>query len=209
MPRLALDLAAFGARYRNLIVEKKNLGTAQPGVASADNPTLFQTVNVDRARISGIEFKGVWRWGRVLQGELGLPFAYGRAWGADAGTGRPLGAIDPARLHLGLSYEAASWDLRLDLVHRAAKEPGELESLTVPKSDALQFTPPAATTLDLGGQWRIATDLRLGWSITNLGARKYWNWADVQGLASNVTPLVVDAYTQPGRRLRLSLVKDL
>ena len=126
MPRLALDLAAFGARYRNLIVEKKNLGTAQPGVASADNPTLFQTVNVDRARISGIEFKGVWRWGRVLQGELGSPFAYGRAWGADAGTGRPLGAIDPARLHLGLSYEAASWDLRLDLVHRAAKEPGEL-----------------------------------------------------------------------------------
>ena len=209
LPRLALDLAAFGARYRNLIVEKKNLGTAQPGVPSADNPTLFQTVNVDRARISSIEFKGVWRWGRVLQGELGSPFAYGRAWGADAGTGRPLGAIDPARRNLGLSYEAASWDLRLDLVHRAAKEPGELESLTAPKSDALQFTPPPATTLDLGGQWRIATDLRLGWSITNLGARKYWNWADVQGLASNVTPLVVDAYTQPGRRLRLSLVKDL
>ena len=96
MPRLALDLAAFGARYRNLIVEKKNLGTAQPGVASADNPTLFQTVNVDRARISGIEFKGVWRWGRVLQGELGLPFAYGRAWApTPAPVGRSAQSIRP------------------------------------------------------------------------------------------------------------------
>jgi len=40
----------------------------------------------------------------------------------------------------------------------------------------------------------------------NLTNRKYWLWPDVIGLAAN-TP-VADAYTQPGRHLRVSLVAD-
>ena len=53
LDRLSFDAAAFTGRYTNLIVEKKDLGTANGLAASVTNPTLFQTVNVDKASISG------------------------------------------------------------------------------------------------------------------------------------------------------------
>ena len=209
MEQLSLDIAAFRARYSNLIVDKKNLGTALPGAASATNPTLFQTVNIDRATITGLEVKGSVAWGQAMGGDFTSPFGYGRARGSDDTTGRPLTSVDPARLRLGIKYETAQWDLRLDVVHRQTKKDRELDSAFIPKSSTLQqFIPPAATTLDLIGQWRLRKDLRLGLAITNLSNRKYWNWSDVQGLASNGSPVVVDAYTQPGRHLSVSLVAD-
>ena len=65
---------------------------------------------------------------------------------------------------------------------------------------------PAFTTLDLMAQWRLAPRVRLNAAIMNLTNRRYWLWPDVIGLAAN-TP-VADAYTQPGRHLRVSLVAD-
>jgi hemoglobin/transferrin/lactoferrin receptor protein len=88
----------------------------------------------------------------------------------------------------------------------------ELDTAYIPKSTTqLQFLTPAATTLDVHGQWRVRKDLRLNFGVSNLTDQKYWNWSDVQGVAANPTaPLlpVVDAYTQPGRHVNLSLVAD-
>lgn len=46
---------------------KKDLGTANGLVASPANPTLFQTVNIDKATISGFEIKGNMAWGRFAE----------------------------------------------------------------------------------------------------------------------------------------------
>jgi hemoglobin/transferrin/lactoferrin receptor protein len=117
--------------------------------------------------------------------------------------------MDPAKLSLGLKYETSDWDLRVDIIHRQEKTSSDLDSVFIPKSTTqYQFVVPAATTLDLSGQWRVRKDLRLNFAINNLTDRKYWNWSDVQGLSANATPLVVDAYTQPGRHINLSLVAD-
>ena len=65
---------------------------------------------------------------------------------------------------------------------------------------------PVSFTLAL-----LRKDLRLNFAVHNLTNRKYWNWSDVQGLASNPTPPllpVVDAYTQPGRHFNASLVAE-
>ncbi|MDD5323897.1 MAG: TonB-dependent hemoglobin/transferrin/lactoferrin family receptor [Polaromonas sp.] len=206
LARLSLDASVFSGRFNQLIVDKKPLG----GTGVAGDPLLFQSVNVDNATIRGFEFKGKVDWGRLGGGRVSTPFAYGQTRGTDNGTGRPLNSIDPAKLVLGLSYETTRWDWRLDATHRAAKTEGDLESPYLPKPvnppRVQQFTVPAATTLDLSGQWRIRKDLRLTASITNLTNRKYWLWSDVQGLAANSA--VVDAYTQPGRHLNLSAVMD-
>jgi hemoglobin/transferrin/lactoferrin receptor protein len=206
--RHLLDLALFTSRYSNLIVEKKNLGTVLPGPPSATNPTLFQTVNVGRASISGFEVKGMVDWGRAAGGEFSMPFAYGRVRGTDETTGLPLNAVDPPKFALGLKYDSPAWMLRLDLLHRVGKSVDDLDSPLVPRSTTLQFTPPSATTLDLTGQWRVSSAVRFGFAVTNLTDKKFWNWSDVQGLASNGTPVVVDAYSQPGRSLAVSLVAD-
>ncbi len=209
LARLSIDVAVFTGQYTNLILDKKDLGTASGLAPSALNPTLFQTVNIDKATLSGLEIKGSMAWGQVAGGALSSPFSYGQTRGTNDTTGKPLGYIDPAKLTAGLKYDTAGWSMGMDVVHRAEKDASQLETPFIPKSTTLlQFTTPAATTLDLSGQWRMRKGVRLNWAINNLTDRKYWNWADVQGLASNANPVVVDAYTQAGRHLNLTLVAD-
>ena len=90
----------------------------------------------------------------------------------------------------------------MDVTHHAAKKAEDVDATTA----TAQFVTPSATTLDLSGQWRLRKDLRLNAGIYNLTDKKYWNWADVRGVAS--TSNVLDAYTQPGRNVRVSLVAD-
>jgi hemoglobin/transferrin/lactoferrin receptor protein len=202
MNRLSLDFAVFTGWYNDLIVD--NVLVSGTGVAG--DPKLFQTINTDRARIRGFEFKGSYDWGQVADGRLSMPFAYGQAKGLNITTGKPLNSVDPAKLVLGLNYDTAAWTLRLDLRHYAAKNAEDIDSLSLVKAPNTQITVPAATTVDVYGQWRIRKTLRLNVGIVNLTNTKYWMWSDVQGLAASTT--VADAYTQPGRHVTVSLVND-
>ena len=60
--------------------------------------------------------------------------------------------------------------------------------------------------LDLSAQWRIRPGTRLNVGVYNLTDKKYWRWSDVRGLAG--TTQIADAYSQPGRNVRVSLVQD-
>lgn len=206
LQNLSLDLAVFTGRFNHLIVDKKPLG----GIGVAGDPLLFQTVNVDNATIKGFELKGSVDWGLLAGGRLSMPFAYGQTRGTDDATGLALNSIDPGKLVLGLKYETAQWDWRLDATRNAAKTESDLDSPYLPKPvnppRVKQFTVPAATTLDLSVQWRVRKNLRTNFAITNLSNRKYWLWSDMQGLAANSS--VADAYTQPGRHVNLSVVMD-
>ncbi len=205
LQRLSLDVAAFTGDYRQLIVDKKFLG----GTNTVANPNVFQTVNVDNATIWGFEFKGNMDWGQVGNGKLSTPFAYGMAKGQDNGTGLPLNSIDPAAFTVGLNYEAAAWSLRADVRYHAAKDASDVDATAGVRAGSTQFTAvPAATTLDVTGQWRIRKDLRFTAGIVNLTNAKYWLWSDVQGLTTANAITQADAYTQPGRHVNLSLVMD-
>lgn len=202
---LSLDIAAFTGDYRQLIVDKKFLG----GANTVANPNVFQTINVDNATIWGLEVKGNMDWGQVGGGRLNMPFAYGTARGQDNGTGLPLNSIDPAMLTLGLNYETAGWSLRADLRYHAAKDASDVDPTAGVRAGSTQFTSvPAATTLDVTGQWRIRKDLRFTAGVVNLTNAKYWLWSDVQGLTTANATTQADAYTQPGRHVNLSLVMD-
>jgi hemoglobin/transferrin/lactoferrin receptor protein len=202
MARVQFDAAVFTGRFSNLIVD--NVLVSGTGVAG--DPKLFQTRNVERARIHGFEAKGRAGLGRAAGGEWNLHLAYGRARGSNRTTGQPLNGIDPAQLNVGLAFVRATWDVRLDARRIAAKKAQDIDSAGLVKPPGTQFTIPASTTLDLSGQWRIRRDLRLTAAIVNLTDRKYWLWSDVQGLAA--AHRATDAYTQPGRHLKLSLVAD-
>ena len=196
--RLSLDVAAFTGRFSNLIEDNSTVGgSGRPG-----DPVIFQSINVGNARISGFEVKGAMDWGRVAGGRLSTPFGYGQTHGKDVDSGRPLNSIDPAKLYVGVKYETPAWDVWLDVSRHAGKKAGDVYVA----ANATQFLVPAATTLDLGGQWRISKKLRLNAGIANLRDKKVWNWSEVRGLAANSS--VVDAYSQPGRHVNVSLVAD-
>ncbi|MBX3587005.1 MAG: TonB-dependent hemoglobin/transferrin/lactoferrin family receptor [Ramlibacter sp.] len=202
LDKLSLDVAAFAGRYRDFIEEYRQVG----GAGVPGNPIVFQTVNIGNVRISGFEVKGNVQWGRAAGGQWSSAFGYGRTRGTDSTTGLPVNSINPSRLNAGLKYDAAAFSVRMDLTHRAAKKGGDIDQASAVAPPATQFATPAAITLDLSGQWRIRKDLRLNLGLFNLTDKKYWNWSDVRGLASGSS--VADAYTQPGRYLRVSLVAD-
>lgn len=203
--RLSLEMAAFTGRYNQLIVDKKLMG----GSNTVPDPSIFQTVNIDNATIWGFELKGRMDWGQLAGGKLSTPFALGQARGQDNGNGRPLNSIDPSMITVGLNYDTATWSVRFDLQSRAAKDIDDIDVSSGMKAGSTQFTSvPAATTLDISGQWRIRKDIRLNASIVNVTDRKYWLWSDVQGLTAANAATQVDAYTQPGRHANVSLVMD-
>lgn len=203
---LSLEVVAFTGKFNQLIVDKKPLG----GSGVSGDPLIFQSVNVDNATIQGFEVKGSVDWGVLAGGRLTTPFSYGQTRGTDDATGLPLNAVDPSKLVLGLRYQTGQWDWRLDAMHNSAKNTDDLDSPYLPKPVApprkFQFTVPASTTLDLSAQWRPRKDLRVNFAVTNLTDTKHWLWSDVQGLAADAKE--VDAYTQPGRHIKLSVVKD-
>ena len=202
LDRLSLDAAVFGSHYSNLIMDTVLIR----GTGTAADPRIFQTINTERARITGFELKGQYDWGRVAGGRLVTPFSYGKARGVNRATGKPINSVDPAQLALGVQYDTAAWGLRLDMRHHAAKTAKDIDSASSVKPPNTQFTVPSATTLDVSAQWRLRKDLRLKFAVHNLTNRKYWLWPDVYGLAASST--TNDAYTQPGRSVHVSLVKD-
>ncbi|WP_157898425.1 TonB-dependent hemoglobin/transferrin/lactoferrin family receptor [Acidovorax carolinensis] len=200
--RLKLDAAVFANHYSNLILDTVLIR----GTGTAADPRVFQTLNTERARITGIEVKGIYDWGPMAGGRISTPFSWGRAKGVNRATGAPLNSIDPQQLSLGVLYDTAAWGLRADLRHHGAKKASDIDSASAVKAPNTQFTIGQATTLDLSAQWRLRKDLRLNVAVHNLTNRKYWLWPDVYGLAAAST--VNDAYTQPGRSLHAALVMD-
>ena len=198
LQQLSLEATAFTGRYKDFIEDLQQVG----GTGAPGNPLVFQSINLGRVKLSGFEVKGRMDWGRFAGGQISTPFAYGQTRGRDTATGRPVNTVDPARLTAGVRYETAGWHVRLDATHSAAKKAGDVYVA----ANGTQFLTPSFTTLDLSGQWRIRKDLRLNAGIYNLTDKKHWRWADVRGLAANAS--FIDAYTQPGRAVRVSLVAD-
>ncbi len=197
-----LDAAAFTGKYKDFIEDNKQVGGAGIPIV---NPIIFQTVNVTRARISGFELKGDVDWGRIANGNVSTVLAYGQTKGTDTTANKPLNSIDPARFNAGLRYSTGLFDITLDATHHSAKKSSDIDSASL-VTTGTQFATPAATTFDLSAQWRIRKDLRMNFAIVNLTDKKYWRWTDVRGVASS-SP-ILDAYSQSGRHVNVSLVAD-
>ncbi|MBS7350082.1 MAG: TonB-dependent hemoglobin/transferrin/lactoferrin family receptor [Comamonas sp.] len=199
--RLSLDAVAFYNRYSNLIEDARL-------IERTPTKQVFQTVNISKAKIYGFELKGIYDWGQVLDGKLRSSFAYGYTKGKDLGNSAPLNSISPSQLSLGLRYDRAQWGVYADARYYSRKKKSTIDLVSIGnnKADTTQFATPAATTLDIGGQWRPRKNLRLNLAVHNVTNRKYWQWSDVYGVAADSS--AVDAYSQPGRNVRLSLVVD-
>ncbi|MFC0350120.1 TonB-dependent hemoglobin/transferrin/lactoferrin family receptor [Undibacterium danionis] len=199
-----LDVAVFSGRYTDLIYDKKPLG----GKGIAGDPAIFQTVNVDKAKIDGFEIRGQVQWAEFAGGQWSSPFSYGKTRGTDQVAHTPLSVINPSKFFAGLRYTTDRVDWQLNARHQAGKDEADLSSPYLLKPAVpprvRQFLVPSVTTLDMQLQWTMQKNWRLNVGVDNLTNKKFWNWSDVQGLAAN--SVVVDAYTQPGRYYHASLV---
>lgn len=187
------EIVAFRNRYTDLIESRVNLGRDPDSGA-----LVFQSQNRAAARIEGIEARA----------DLALPWAgfstqLGAAWarGDDTALGVPLNSIEPARLSLGIAYEAPDGRQRLELVGTAIAGKDRLHD-----PDGTLFRTPGLLRLDAYYRFRASDRLLLDVGLFNLTDRRIWNWSSVAGLPADARE--IDLYTESGRRLGASLRFD-
>ena len=185
------SVAVYDNRYRDFISQQSVGGAGTPA-----NPTIFQYINLDTARIQGLEARVHW----AIDSRWSVSGAFATAEGESTrlGVTEALNTVNPWKLVGTLRYDTGTWGARLQLTHSAAKKSSDIAPARTNTGQSTPlFAPPAFTTLDVGLHWRPTADLTVNAGINNLTDRRYWNWSDVRGLAASST--VADAYTAPGR----------
>ena len=193
---LQWDAAAFHGRYKDFIEELVHVS----GRGVAGDPLVYQAVNRQSVRISGVEVKGVVR----LSAATGLKFALGHTQGRDTVAQKPLNSVNPRKVMVGVDHQVGAWGLGASLTHVAAKAASDIHNTLTGTST--QFATPAYTTLDVKASWQVKPGVKLSAAIHNLTNQKYWDWTNVRGVASNSA--LLDSYTAPGRSVSLALVSE-
>lgn len=154
------------------------------------------SVNLNRVRIYGAEARAAWDFAPGWRVDTALAWARG----TDEDSGEPINSVEPARLTMGLLHDAGTWGAE-GRVRAAARK------RRIDESAGAFFHTPGYAVADLYAWWRLAKQLRVTASVTNLFDRKYWLWSDIRQ-ADATDPLGVDFYSQPGRRLNVALQVD-
>lgn len=191
---LRYSLAGFENRYQNFISQEVIGGGGRPS-----NPTIYQYVNLTKAKIQGVvaqfELKVGQRWtvqtgGAYLKGDSQIN-----------GVSAPINSVQPFKAMFGLQYDASEWGGQATVLYSAAKDPSRIAP-----GRTSQFASPDYTVLDLGVYWKPSTNLTLNANLNNALDTKYWRWSDVSGLTENSR--IADAYTAAGRTVQVSLRYD-
>jgi hemoglobin/transferrin/lactoferrin receptor protein len=187
-------LTIFRTDYHDLIVSRAPLKCPGDPRCVAGAPITFQSQNVTRARIEGVEARMQWRLAREWL------LRAGGAWmrGDDLTKGVPLNSVDPPKVVAGVSWESASKSWGSELTLTWADEKKRIDS-----SAGRLFATPSYTVADLTAFVRLAPQATLHVGIFNLFDEKYWLWSDVRGQLNLANGY--DRYTQPGRNASVQL----
>lgn len=153
---------------------------------------VFQSRNVDEARIYGAELRGglaLSAFSPRLEGWM-LKSSVAWARGEDSVTDRPLNSVEPLKGVLGVSYSpSGNWGI--ELIATAVDRPSHVDH-----GDGELFVPAGYVTLDLLAHAQFGERLRVNVGIFNLTDEKYWEWSDVRGRSAS--DAAIDRYTRPG-----------
>jgi len=174
------------------------------GSFTANDPAVYQYVNLTKAEISGVEFKSGLK---IVPGlQWTLAGAYSRGHSEKDGIKTPLESIDPLRVATGLQWNPGGKPFG-----------GQIEATFAKRKEASRvgttctggcFIPGGYAVVDVIGWWRPVSDkLTVRAGLFNVFDRRYAAWSDVRGLSQTST--VKDAYFNPGRTFSASVMLQL
>ena len=184
------SFTAYRTDYRDLIVSRIALPCPADPQCVPGAPITFQSRNVTRARIEGLEARMEARIAPAWIARAGASISRGD----DRSKGVPLNSVDPAKVVAGLLWEppGRGWGGELHVVHAARKS-------RIDASAGTLFATPAWTVADLTAFAKLTAHASVQAGVFNLFDRKYWLWSDVRSVPN--PGATIDRYTQPGRNV--------
>ncbi len=204
------SVAAFYTRYKDFIEEQKDIGTEK---INGRDVIIFQSVNLDRTYIYGLEAKTSLRIMELQNGDGEFRFngAIAYAKGKDDKTKQPLDSVDPLTAVLGLSYSYAdtafvglNWNL-------TASKSGKDISQSMKDVGINRLS--GYGTMDLIAEYKPQKNIRINAGIYNIFDKKYNTWdsyarsvtSDGRGTLKGPSYGSVARGTQPGINAGLSV----
>ena len=191
--RFSYNLSAYRNDYDNFIqiayietVSEINWDFGFPFPLDVD---VFQYQNIDKARISGAEFRLDYylggNWSTFLNGQY--------MDSEDKSTGDQLNTIKPFSGTLGLNYYRGSFSM--DAMLRYADD--------MDKNPEGTFTTDNWTTVDLFMRYDINNRFMLSGGVLNMFDKEYIEYSSLAGITDDGRDL--NLYSEPGRTFSLSL----
>jgi hemoglobin/transferrin/lactoferrin receptor protein len=192
-----LSVALFQTEYDDFIESRVLIGRDPD---SGD--LIFQSRNIDRARIRGIDLRYEQELTDWDERFLGWTMHLAAYWaeGENRQTDEALNSIAPPQGIAGLAWNSADGTLDFNAVgtFTARKSGSDIDS-----SEGPRFATPSWVTLDLTAGWRASERFELRAGIFNVTNETYWRWLDVSKLEADdpMIPLL----SRPGRSFSVSL----
>ena len=189
-----MTLAIFDTEYNDFIETK-----ARIGIEPETGTILFQSRNIDRARIYGLDLRleqDLQAWHQRLEDWTLIGAAY---WsrGENLENGESLNSVSPPQIVLGVAWQSndGSWDANLTGTFTAEQD-------RIDETAGPRFHTPSWATADLTAGWQINQHIDLRAGIYNLTDERYWRWSDVSLFTPN-NPML-ELLSRPGRNYSLS-----
>ncbi|EPE70835.1 TonB-dependent hemoglobin/transferrin/lactoferrin family receptor [Pasteurella multocida] len=218
-----VSTSVFQTKYRHFIdlayLGSRNLSNSVGGKAQARDFQVYQNVNVDNAKVKGVEINARLNLGyfwHVLDGfNTSYKFTYQR--GRLDGD-RPMNAIQPKASVFGLGYDHKENKFGADLYITRVSEKKAKDTYNMfykeqgYKDSAIRWRSDDYTLIDAVGYIKPIKNLTLQFGVYNLTDRKYLTWESARSIkpfgTSNLinqkTGAGINRFYSPGRNFKLS-----
>lgn len=221
----ALDVNLYQTNYRNFLFEQENIiENTNPycddyfeslGFCTKTIQTpVQQMVNLDKAKVRGIEVKGQLNLGEWMPAVKGLKLVGGLGYSrGKLSNGASLLSIQPLKGIVGLDYEQpdGKWGIFNRLTYTRAKKAEDTKywkhrynfrtrSYSDPELLTYQWLNKSAAVFDVYGYVRPNKNLILRAGVYNVFNRKYNTWDTMRGL-NEISPSTTNTVDDKGKGL--------
>jgi len=179
-------LSVFRTEYDDFIESRVRVGTDP-----VSGRILFQSLNLDRAVIEGVE-AGATVMLDSLVGGLSIDTGLFLAQSENRENGEALNSVGPPQAVIGIDWAPADGAFRASLRSTLTDDWSDRDETGGPL-----FQPAGYAVFDMYVAWSVGSRLTLRAAALNLTDRTYWAWTDVRGLAPDDP--VIPYLSRPGR----------
>ncbi|UAX43125.1 TonB-dependent hemoglobin/transferrin/lactoferrin family receptor [Pasteurella canis] len=215
--------SVFQTKYRHFIdlayLGSRNLSNSVGGQAQARDFQVYQNVNVDRAKVKGVEINSRLNIGYFFEKLDGFNLSYKFTYQRGRLDGnRPMNAIQPKTSVIGLGYDHKEQRFGADLyvTHVSAKKAKDTYNMFYKeqgyKDSAIRWRSDDYTLVDFVTYVKPVKNVTLQFGVYNLTDRKYLTWESARSIkpfgTSNLinqkTGAGINRFYSPGRNYKLS-----